>query len=113
MVGAELRGKRVVVVDDVITAGTAVREAVNVIGEEGGVVVGVVVALDRMERIGIGADGDPDGVESALGRVGRELGVPVWSIVTLDDLVDVLKERGSEEDGSRVQAYRRTYGVEK
>ena len=64
IVGAPLRGKKVVIVDDVITAGTAVREAIEIIAREGGTLVAVVVALDRMEKVtGPAGEDDVSGAE--------------------------------------------------
>ncbi|KAI9678424.1 MAG: orotate phosphoribosyltransferase [Trizodia sp. TS-e1964] len=103
-VGMELGGRRVVVVDDVITAGTAVRAAVRAIREGGGVLVGVLVAMDRMERV--------DGLrESAVQVLARELGVPVLSILTLEDVLGELRARGGEAEVGRLEEYRREYGV--
>ncbi|KAL8792324.1 MAG: hypothetical protein Q9195_005115 [Heterodermia aff. obscurata] len=102
IVGAPLRGKRVMIIDDVITAGTAMREAIGIIEAEGGVLVGVIVALDRMERM-------PGGEEdrgSAIGEIRRRYGVPVLSIVTLDDLVGLLRGKGDEGDLKRLEEYR-------
>ena len=83
------------VIDDVITAGTAMREAISIIQAEGGILVGVIVALDRMERMPSNGDGERG---SAIGEVRRSYGVPVLSIVTLDDLVGLLRRKGDEED---------------
>jgi orotate phosphoribosyltransferase len=107
LVGAPVRGKRVVIVDDVITAGTAVRDAVSLIQAEGGIVVGVVVLLDRQERV---SDVEP---RSALGVVSEELGVPVRAVVQFSDLIDAI-EAGSmpgagEDDLRRMKEYRETY----
>ena len=115
------------IVDDVITAGTAIREAVGIIEQEGGVVVGIVVALDRGERIG-GGEGDDDsgdrnggerksksesqsesGKSSAIGQIRKELGIPVLSVLTLDDVIEGLRESGSGEDLKRLEEYRSRY----
>lgn len=103
--GAPLEGKRVVIIDDVITAGTAMREAIGVIKRQGGMLVGVVVALDRMERMG------GEGSGSAIGEVRKVYGVPVLSIITLNDLIGVLGESGDEEQMLEVEAYKRKYGA--
>lgn len=110
IVGAALRGKRVLIVDDVITAGTAMREAIDIIRKEGGELVGVIVALDRMEKMPGGAD-DDDGTPrlSAIGEVKRVYGVPVLSIITLDDLIGLLRGMGSEEDMKRLEEYKARY----
>jgi orotate phosphoribosyltransferase len=105
IVGAGLRGKRVLVLDDVITAGTAMREACGIIAKEGGSLVGVIVALDRMERM------PGDGVTtSAIGQVRREFGVPVLSIITLNDLIKELRGVGGT-DLTRMEEYKRSYGA--
>lgn len=91
------------VIDDVITAGTAMREAISIIQAEGGILVGVIVALDRMERMPDNGEGDRG---SAIGEVRRNYGVPVLSIVTLDDLVGLLRRKGDEEDLRRLEEYR-------
>lgn len=109
IVGCRLTGKRVLIVDDVITAGTAVGEAVSIIEREGGIVVGVIVALDRMERM----PGEEEGGKriSAIADVERRYGVPVITIATLDDLLAHLKKGQSEEDVRRIEEYKSQYGV--
>ena len=91
------------VIDDVITAGTAMREAISIIQAEGGILVGVIVALDRMERMPSNEDGKRG---SAIGEVRRNFGVPVLSIFTLDDLVGLLRKKGDEKDLRRLEEYR-------
>lgn len=105
IVGAGLRGKKVLILDDVITAGTAMKEACGIIAKEGGQLVGVIVALDRMEKM------PGDGVTtSAIGQVKREFGVPVLSIITLNDLIKELRGVGGT-DLARMEDYKRTYGA--
>ena len=112
LVGAPLKGKKVVVIDDVVTAGTAKREAVEMIRREGGEVVGMVVALDRQEKMPAepGQD-DDDGVPrgSAIGALKKEFDIPILSVLTLDDLVEGLKESGRAKDAERCEAYRAKY----
>lgn len=103
IVGAPMRGKRVLVVDDVITAGTAIREAVAIIEAAGGSVVGIVVALDRQERLV-----DDVAAESAIMAVRRELKVPVVAILTLADLIHGV-QGGAERQ--RMVEYRERWGV--
>jgi orotate phosphoribosyltransferase len=103
IVGAGLKGRKVVIVDDVITAGTAIREAVDIIKKEGGELVGIVVAFDRQERLEEGSGA------SAIGQVKKEYGIPVIAILTLDDLVEYLRGTGSEEDMKRLEEYREKY----
>lgn len=82
LIGAALDGRRVLVVDDVITAGTAVREALETITAAGGEVAGVVIALDRQEAL------DPSqGRRSAAQALADERGIPVVAVATLDDLL--------------------------
>ena len=103
IVGAPLKG-RVLIVDDVITAGTAVREAVNIINDSGAAVAGLVISLDRQE---VGRDS-----RSAVEELEQTLRIPVASIVRLEDLIDLLEE--STEYGDRldsVQTYRDKYGI--
>lgn len=109
IVGAALRGMNVLVLDDVITAGTAMRETIEIVKKEGGAVVGFVVAVDRMEKMP--SANDDDGVlrPSAMGHIRKEYGVPTASIVTLDDLIALLREQGDEKDMERLQQYRSRY----
>lgn len=103
LVGAPLRG-RVLIIDDVITAGTAIRESLDIIQAAGAEPAGVVIALNRQER-GTGA-------RSAIQEVEQDLKIPVLSIVSLDDLVEYL---GSQADHATqvaaIRAYRTEYGV--
>lgn len=90
------------------------RETINLVTKEGGKVVGFVVALDRVEKMpgprekeeGID-DGEPR--MSAMGQIRREFGVQTASIVTLDDLIALLRGMGDEGDLERVEEYRRRY----
>jgi orotate phosphoribosyltransferase len=103
VVGAPLAG-RVLIVDDVMTAGTAVRESVALIRAAGARPAGVAVCLDRMER-GTGA-------LSAVQEVEREHGVPVVAIANLDDLLGYLRGEPQYEENLRaIAAYRQQYGV--
>lgn len=108
-----MKGKNVLVLDDVITAGTAMRETINLVKKEGGNVVGFVVALDRMEKMPgprekeEGDDGQAR--MSAMGQIRKEFGVPTASIVTLDDLIGVLRDKGNQEDMGRLEDYRKKY----
>jgi orotate phosphoribosyltransferase len=103
VIGAPLAGQ-VLIVDDVISAGTSVRESVNLIRGSNAVPGGVVIALDRMER-GIGA-------LSAAQEVTENYKIPVFSIATLDDLVTYLKtEPRHAQHLAAVGRYREQYGV--
>jgi orotate phosphoribosyltransferase len=118
ILGASLKGKNVLVIDDVITAGTAMRETIELVAKEGGKVVGFVVALDRLEKMPgrrekeeEEEEGEDDGEPrmSAMGQIRREFGVQTASIVTLDDLIAVLRGMGDEGDIERLEEYRRRY----
>ena len=102
-VGAKMRG-RVLIIDDVISAGTSVRESVELIRSAGARPCGVVIALDRMER-GLGD-------LSAAQEVQQDFAIPVISIATLDDLLAYLQtEGGMVQNLAAVQSYRDRYGV--
>ncbi|KAF9637006.1 Phosphoribosyltransferase [Lasiodiplodia theobromae] len=109
IVGAQLKGKKVVIVDDVITAGTAIREAIDIIKKEGGELVGIVVAVDRQEKTPSENDDDGKPRPSAIGEVRKQYGIPVLSILCLDDIIDYLKSRGTEEEIKKVMEYREKY----
>ena len=103
VVGGPLEG-RVLIVDDVITAGTAVREAYKVIMSSGADIAGLAISLDRQER--------GKGTMSAVQELKSSLGIPVISIVGLGELVDILEESEDyAEQVVAVQVYRRKYGV--
>jgi orotate phosphoribosyltransferase len=103
LVGARLTGG-VLIIDDVITAGTAIRESVDIIEAAGAVPAGVVIALDRQER---GRD-----ARSAIQEVEETLGIRVISIVQLEHLVQYLLDRTNRaEDVEKILAYRALHGV--
>ena len=103
IVGAPLAG-RVLIVDDVISAGTSVRESVEIIRAAGATPCGVVIALDRMER--------GTGELSAVQEVERYYSMPVVSIARLDDLIDYLQADGKlSANLTAVNEYRKQYGV--
>ncbi|HHC72623.1 MAG TPA: orotate phosphoribosyltransferase [Thiotrichales bacterium] len=103
LVGAPLAG-RILIVDDVISAGTSVRESIEIIRAAGAEPVGVVIALDRQER--------GTGERSAIQEVEEEYGLRVASIVTLSHLVEFLEgQAGMEEALAAVRRYRATYGT--
>jgi orotate phosphoribosyltransferase len=102
-VGAPLQG-RVLIIDDVITAGTAIREAVDIIHGAGAQLAGVAISLDRQER--------GQGTQSAIQEVEQQFKIPVVRIATLSDLIDFLSaDPARSEDLVRIQAYRSEYGV--
>lgn len=103
LVGAGLSG-RVLVIDDVITAGTAIREAVLIIEAAGATLAGVVIALDRQER--------GQGERSAIQEVEAGFGIRVISIIRLEHLLEYLLEKPERGDEvAKIQAYREQYGV--
>ncbi|KAL8845219.1 MAG: hypothetical protein Q9205_006159 [Flavoplaca limonia] len=109
LVGAGLRDANVLVIDDVVTAGTAMRETIEIVKREGGKVVGFVVAVDRMEKMPSATDDDGVPRPSAMGQIRNEYGLPTASIVTLDDLIELLREKGDEADMERLKDYRSRY----
>jgi orotate phosphoribosyltransferase len=112
LIGAKLQG-RVVIVDDVISAGTSVRESVDIIRAAGAVPCAVLIALDRMERSG--KDGELS-THSAVQEVSLHFGIPVVSIANLKDLMDYIAGSGGNTEAARyaqaVADYRRRYGVD-
>jgi orotate phosphoribosyltransferase len=102
IVGAPLRG-RTLIIDDVMTAGTAIRESVDLIRAAGATPVGVVIALDRQER------GQTE--RSAVQEVEQVLGLPVTSILKLSDLISHLQSTGNTEQLEALNRYRNEYGV--
>jgi orotate phosphoribosyltransferase len=102
IVGAPLTG-RALIVDDVITAGTAIRESVDIIRGAGAVPMGVIIALDRQER------GQTE--KSAVQEVEQGLGLPVTSILKLTDLIAHLKAAGDRQQVDALERYRSEYGV--
>lgn len=104
LVGAALEGK-VMLVDDVITAGTAIRESMDLIAANRAELAGVLIALDRQER--------GKGELSAIQEIERDYGARVISIVTLRDLISYLAKQPDQEEAlAKVSAYREQYGVE-
>ncbi|KIO33699.1 hypothetical protein M407DRAFT_240894 [Tulasnella calospora MUT 4182] len=112
VVGAELKGKRVLILDDVITAGTAIRQAIDGITNEGGTVVGVVVALDR-EEVGGGIEVVPGGKSAVKDVDDTFLGGKgaVKAVVRMRDLIAWLDKNGRQDDVVSMQAYWEKYGV--
>ena len=103
IIGAPLAG-RVLIIDDVISAGTSVRESVELIRAAGATPCGVVIALDRMEH--------GRGHLSATQEVERDFAIPVVAVATLDDLMAFLRERSDfKEHQSAVTLYRQEYGI--
>ena len=91
-------------VDDVITAGTAIRESMDIINAHGAALAGVLIALDRQEK--------GKGELSAIQEIERDYGATMISIVTLTDLIGFLKDKGEMSDTlESVSAYRAKYGI--
>ena len=103
LVGSPLRG-RIMLVDDVITAGTAIRESMDLIQANGAELAGVLIALDRQEK--------GKGELSAIQEVQRDYNAPVIAIITLGDLIRYLETQPEmTEHLEKVKAYRASYGV--
>ena len=104
LVGSPLQG-RIMLVDDVITAGTAIRESMDIIKANGAALAGVLIALDRQEK--------GKGELSAIQEVERDYQAKVIAIITLGDLIRYLEEKPEMADSlALVRAYRAQYGIE-
>ena len=103
LVGAPLAGK-ILLIDDVISAGTAIRESVQIIQAAGAHLAGVVIALNRQER--------GQAKQSAIEEIEQTYGIPVVSIVKLDDLIHYLKQQPDKQETlAAIQLYRDKYSV--
>jgi len=103
LVGAPLAG-RVLIIDDVITAGTAVREVMSIIQDAGAKPAAVLIGLNRQER--------GQGESSAIEEVEKEYGIPVISIIKLEDIVRYLEAESNEQEKvAAIEAYRAEYGI--
>jgi orotate phosphoribosyltransferase len=103
LVGAAVAGKKVWIIDDVITAGTAIREVVSILKHAGAEIAGVLVALDRQEK--------GQGGLSAIQEVQKELNIPVHALVTMKDLMNFLESKGETEALKKMEEYRLQYGI--
>ena len=107
LVGADVQGKSVWILDDVITAGTAMREVIDILQQAGASVAGIIVALDRKEK--------GQGEQSAIQELVANLQVPVRALVDIDDLISYLADNNSQykdaEQLAKMQHYRKQYGV--
>ena len=100
LIGASMQGRKVAIVDDVVTDGAAKREAQEIITAAGGAVVGIVLALDRQEP-------STDGGESAVSALERDLDVPVRCVANLDDVIEFLaSDGGFDNERKRLLAHR-------
>lgn len=103
LIGAPLAG-RVLIVDDVITAGTAIRESIDFIRAAGAIPAGVVLALDRQER--------GQGALSAVQEVQTTFSIPVIRIITLGDIIEHLETAGRPDELAGLRDYRSRYGID-
>jgi orotate phosphoribosyltransferase len=103
IIGSPLKG-RVLIVDDVITAGTAIRESIDIIRTAGAQAAGVLLALDRQELA-------PESRFSAVQEVRNQYGIPVVAVVNLADLMQHTALQGRKDDLERMQSYRERYGL--
>ena len=102
IVGHALEGQ-ILIIDDVITAGTAIRESMDIIEAEGAKPAGVVIALDRQEK----GKGD----KSAIQEVEQDYGIPVASIAKLENVIGFLEQQGDVDHLANIRAYRDQYGI--
>lgn len=106
IVGSPLKGRHALVIDDVISAGTSVRESVDIIHAQGAVPAGVVIALDRQEK--------GQNEISAVKQVEQSFEIPVASIVRLEHLIEFLRASPAPQDSdvlTRIEDYRGRYGA--
>ena len=103
LVGADVSGKAVWVLDDVITAGTAMREVLEILSAAGATVAGIIVALDRKER--------GQNEQSAIQELAQSLQVPVQALVDIDDIIDYVAKHGEPNQLAKMRHYREQYGV--
>ncbi len=107
LVGADVSGKSVWILDDVITAGTAMREVLDILQQAGASVAGIIVALDRKEK--------GQGEQSAIQELTSSLQIPVLTLVDMDDLIHYLTDDNSAHSNAtqlaKMQHYRKQYGV--
>lgn len=104
LVGADLTGKSVWVIDDVMSAGTAMREVVTLLSNINTKVAGIIVALDRKEK--------GQGELSAIQELNQQLGVPVLALVTMDDVIAYVAKNGTADQLEKMNTYREQYGVQ-
>ncbi|MGD9592025.1 MAG: orotate phosphoribosyltransferase [Candidatus Berkiella sp.] len=105
IIGAPLNG-RILIIDDVITAGTAIRESFDIIKQHGAQVAGIVVALDRQEK--------GQGEQSAIGEIENTYQTPVKAIITFADIINYVETNPEFSDYIQpMKAYRAQYGVQK
>lgn len=103
VVGCALAGKKVLVIDDVITAGTAIREVQSLLALEKAELSAVMIGLNRQER--------GKGELSAIQEVERDFSIPVASIIALEDIINYVQQQGEQTLLEKIEAYRQQYGV--
>ena len=103
VVGCALADKKVLVIDDVITAGTAIREVKEILDVESAQMAGVIIGLNRQER--------GKAALSAIQEVERDFAIPVASIIALEDIINYVQLQGDTVVLEQIQAYRLQYGV--
>lgn len=103
IVGMDLRNKKVLIIDDVITAGTAINESMQVLNSANATAVGVIVSLNRQER--------SQGTQSAIQEIAERYNIPVTSIINLDNIVEYLTQTEQREDIAKINTYRAQYGI--
>tara|TARA_R110000868_G_scaffold380784_1_gene646915 strand:- start:87536 stop:88177 length:642 start_codon:yes stop_codon:yes gene_type:complete len=104
LVGADIKNKNVLIIDDVITAGTAIREAMDILDANQANLAGVVISMNRQER--------GKGEQSAIQEIEENFNTKVHSIIDLQDLIDYLAQDKSKVDAlKQMQAYRQEFGV--
>ncbi|RIA92027.1 orotate phosphoribosyltransferase [Glomus cerebriforme] len=103
IVGAPLSGN-ILIIDDVITAGTSIKESFEIISNSGAKVAGVIIAIDRQEK--------GTGEKSAVQQIEEDYGVPVKAIVNLDQIIEYIREKGGyDEQLLKMKEYKALYGV--
>ena len=102
LIGAPLKNKKIVMIDDVITAGTAFRETKDIIESEGGILSGVIIALDRQEK------GLND--SSAIDEIKQNYNIPVLSIICLNDIINYLEKQNKQQQLAKIKDYQTLYG---
>ena len=105
IVGASLKGKKVVIIDDVITSGKAIRDAVEIIKAERGILTGILVAVDRQEQT-------LERTKSAIESVREELNINVRAIITLENIIEFTKNTLGGDTVQQLEAYRARYGIQ-
>lgn len=103
LVGSPIKDKRVMLVDDVITAGTAIRESMNILEDNHSKLAGVLISLDRQEK--------GRGELSAIQEIKQTYHCDVISIITLSDLIHYLEQDGKTNELAQVKAYQAQYGI--